>query len=55
MGWVLLLVVVMLFLGLVLESTWAADYVIRSGRGPVACGICYVELYLPLPQRCSWD
>jgi hypothetical protein len=44
-GWSVLAVVLVFFLGLSLESTWAADYLSRSGRGPVARVVCYLELY----------
>jgi hypothetical protein len=46
-GWIILFVLLYFFLGLALESAWAADYLIRSGRGPLACVGCYVELYVP--------
>jgi hypothetical protein len=46
-GWIILLIVLVFFLGLTLESTWAADHLVRSGRGLIACAICYLELYLP--------
>jgi tRNA A-37 threonylcarbamoyl transferase component Bud32 len=46
-GRVVLLVVLVLLLGLALESSWAADYLSRSGRGPVARAAVYLELYLP--------
>jgi hypothetical protein len=46
-GWVVLLLVLVLCLGFSLESTWAADYLVRSGRGLFARVVCYLELYPP--------
>jgi hypothetical protein len=54
LGWIILFVVSVLFLGLTLESTWAADYLRRSGRGPVACAFCYLELYPPVAALLFW-
>jgi hypothetical protein len=34
------------FLTASLTSAWAADYLVRSGRGLIARGLCYAELYL---------
>jgi hypothetical protein len=34
------------FLAVALAGAWAADHLVRSGRGPVARVFCYVELYL---------
>jgi hypothetical protein len=45
LGWMVLFAVSVFFLGLILESTWAADHLARSGRGPIALAICYLELY----------
>jgi len=53
-GWMTLLVLLTVFLVLTLESTWAADYVTRSGRGPVACAACYLELYPPAAALLVW-
>jgi hypothetical protein len=40
-----LVIVLVSFLMLALESTWAADHLARSGRRPLACAVCYLELY----------
>jgi hypothetical protein len=53
-GWVVLFVLLAFFVGLALESTWAADYLTRSGRGAVARGVCYLELYLPAAALLVW-
>ena len=53
-GWVMGVVVLVFFLVLVLESTWAADHLLRSGRGPVACALCYLELYPPAVALLIW-
>jgi hypothetical protein len=47
LGWSLLVTLLALVGGLTLHSTWAAYHLSRSGRGPVACIVCYPELYLP--------
>ena len=47
MGLDLLAFALVFFLGLSLESTWAADYLCRSGRRFVARIGCYLELYIP--------
>jgi hypothetical protein len=44
-GSISLLVVAVLCLGSTMHSTWAADYLTRSGRGPIARAVCYLELY----------
>jgi hypothetical protein len=54
-GWIVLLFVLLLFFGLTLESTWAADFLVRSGRGPVARAICYLELYPPAAALLFWS
>jgi hypothetical protein len=41
------LVTLACFLTAALVGGWAADYLVRTGRGPVARGLCYLELYLP--------
>jgi hypothetical protein len=46
-GWVTMICVLVFFVGLALESTWAADYLKRCGRGLVARIGCYLELYPP--------
>jgi len=53
-GWFVLGVVLSFCLGLTLESTWAADYLRRSGRGPIACAIGYLELYPPVAVLLVW-
>ncbi len=50
----ILFVVSVFFLGLTLESTWAADYLARSGRGAVARAVCYLELYPPAAALLLW-
>jgi hypothetical protein len=54
-GWIVMTVVLCFFLPLALESTWAADHLARSGRGTVACAICYVELYIPAAVLFLWS
>jgi tRNA A-37 threonylcarbamoyl transferase component Bud32 len=54
-GWTILLFVLVFFLGLALESTWAADLVARSGRGPIARAVCYLELYPPAAALFLWS
>jgi tRNA A-37 threonylcarbamoyl transferase component Bud32 len=46
-GWVMLLFLLLFFVGLALESTWAADYMIRTRAGTAARIFCYVETYPP--------
>jgi predicted Ser/Thr protein kinase len=53
-GWVVLFIMLAFFVGLALESTWAADFLTRSGRGPIACAACYLELYLPAAALLVW-
>jgi hypothetical protein len=53
-GWIVLLTLLVFFLGLALESTWAADHLVRSGRGPIASAICYLELYPPAAGLLLW-
>jgi hypothetical protein len=53
-GWIMLSTVLVFFLGLILESTWAADYVTRSGRGLAARVVCYLELYPPAAVLLLW-
>jgi hypothetical protein len=53
-GWLVLSALLVFFLGLTLESTWAADYVVRSGRRPLACVACYLELYPPVAAFIVW-
>jgi hypothetical protein len=48
LGWSLLIVILVLTTGLAVHSTWAADHLVRSGRGVLACGLCYLELYPPV-------
>jgi hypothetical protein len=47
LGWAVLAVVLTVLVGLTLHSSWAAYHVTQSGRGPVACALCYLELYAP--------
>ena len=47
-SWVTQFMTMFIFLGLGLESTWAAHYLARSGRRFAARIGCYVELYLPV-------
>jgi hypothetical protein len=47
LGWSLLVMMLALLVGLSLHSTWAAYQLTRSGRGPLACALCYLELYPP--------
>jgi hypothetical protein len=42
-----LITILALLVGLALHSTWAAYQLTRSGRRPLACALCYVELYPP--------
>jgi hypothetical protein len=44
--WLTQFTTLLCFLSAALVSAWAADYLVRSGRGPVACIFCYAELYL---------
>jgi hypothetical protein len=53
-GWVFLLFIGIFFLGLTVHSTWAADHLVRSGRGVVARVVCYLELYLPAAALVVW-
>lgn len=53
-GWVLMFFLLAFYLPLVLDSTWAADYVVRSGRGPLASLIAYIELYPPAAALLIW-
>lgn len=46
-GWVMLFVVLIIFLGQTLHSTWAADYLVSSGRANLPSVFCYLELNLP--------
>ncbi|HWY89004.1 MAG TPA: hypothetical protein VNX28_19980 [Gemmataceae bacterium] len=46
-GCCLLAFLLVFFLGMSLASTWAADYLCRSGRRFVARFGCYLELYIP--------
>jgi len=54
MGWLVLIALLLLCIGLPLQSTWAADHLIRSGRGPLACIGCYAELYPPGVALLVW-
>ncbi len=54
-GWVMLFVVAVFFVGLSVESAWAVDHVSRSGRGPVARAVCYLELYPPAAALLLWS
>jgi tRNA A-37 threonylcarbamoyl transferase component Bud32 len=54
LGWTVLVILLGFFLGLTLESTWAADYLLRSGRGPLSCAVCYLELYPPAAALLLW-
>jgi hypothetical protein len=47
LGWVALAFVGVMFLTAGVHSAWVADYVVRSGRGPLARVGCYLELYPP--------
>jgi tRNA A-37 threonylcarbamoyl transferase component Bud32 len=53
-GWSVLVAALVFLLGLTLQSTWAADYLLRSGRGPAACAACYLELYPPAAALLVW-
>jgi hypothetical protein len=53
-GWSILAFVTFFLVGLALSSTWAADHVARSGRGPWACFVCYFEVYLPTVFFVLW-
>jgi hypothetical protein len=53
-GWVFLLFIGIFFLGLTVHSTWAADHLVRSGRGPVGRTVCYLELYAPAAALLVW-
>jgi hypothetical protein len=53
-GWMVLFVLLALFLGLTLESTWAADYLTQSDRHPVIRAACYLELYPPAAALLVW-
>jgi len=53
-GGACLAVILVLILGLCLESTWAADSLSRSGRGMVAQVVCYLELYPPAAALLFW-
>ncbi len=44
-GWMLLLVLLLIFIGLSVQSTWAADYLLRSRPNRLARVWCYFELY----------
>jgi hypothetical protein len=54
LGWLTLGVVGVYFLSFAVESTWAADHVARSGRGPMARVFCYLELYPPTSLLLVW-
>jgi hypothetical protein len=53
-GWIVTAFALVFFIGLALESTWAADYLSRSGRGPLSSAVCYLELYPPAAVLLSW-
>jgi serine/threonine protein kinase len=53
-GWVMLFVVLTIFLGQTLHSTWAVDYVAGSSRGFWSRVICYFELNLPVLASLIW-
>jgi len=53
-SWTALFILLVFYLGLTLESTWAADCVRRSGRGLVAQVVCYLELYPPAAALTIW-
>jgi hypothetical protein len=53
-GWVFLLFIGVFFLALTVHSTWAADHLVRSGRGPVGRVVCYLELYAPALALLVW-
>jgi hypothetical protein len=53
-GGLVLILALILFLGLAIESTWAADTVVRSGRPWLARIVCYLELYLPFIAVVAW-
>jgi hypothetical protein len=53
-GLALLVLMLLFFVGLTQQSTWAADYLCRSGRGPLACAFCYLELYPPAAALLVW-
>jgi hypothetical protein len=45
LGWSILVLMLAMMIGPSLHGTWAAYHLVRSGRGPLACAICYLELY----------
>jgi hypothetical protein len=47
-GWVTQFMAMVIFLALCVSSTWAVDYLARSGRRLPARIGCYIELYLPV-------
>lgn len=47
-GWAMLFIVLVIFLGQILHSTWAADYVVGSGRKFFSRTVGYLELNLPV-------
>jgi hypothetical protein len=49
-----MLFVLIFYLGLTLESTWAADYLSRSGRGLFSKIGCYFELHPPALALLVW-
>jgi len=53
-GWIVLAALMLFFFGLTLQSTWAADYVVRSGRRSLARVACYLELYPPVAALVVW-
>jgi serine/threonine protein kinase/fluoride ion exporter CrcB/FEX len=52
--WGGMLLVLIFYIGLTTESTWAADYLSRSGRGLFARIGCYLELYPPAAGLVLW-
>jgi hypothetical protein len=45
---------VVVLLGLTVQIVWSARYVIRSGRGPLACAACCLELYSSVAVLVIW-
>ncbi len=54
-GWGGMLFVLVFYIGLTMESTWAADFLSRSGRGLWARLGCYFELYVPAAALLIWS
>jgi hypothetical protein len=54
LGWIVLGTILTTFIGLALESTWAAGYVVQSGQKFLGRIFCYLELYLPAAALTIW-